>query len=478
MFDTIIIGGGIVGCTIARELSKYNLKTLLVEMGEDIASGISKANSGIIHSGVHQKVGSLKAKLNIEGNLMYDLLSKELDFTLIRNGAFILAFNEDEYEALKVLHENGQAMGIPGLKLLTKEEVREIEPNIASDIYGALQTKTSAIISPYDTTLAFAENAAENGVEFKFHTKITKIEKTEQGYYRLESEDGSLFESKAVINAAGLYSDELYNQLHENRIHITPIKGEYCLFTKVVGQMVKSTVFQVPTQVSKGILVTPTVDGNLLVGPNAIKVEDKQDYTTHREELDTLLQQGMKSIPKIPMAGMLTNFAGLRPHVEEGDFIIEDDKENPGVIHLVGIDSPGLTAAPAIAVNVAKMLGEYLPLNLKADFQPNRKGAIRFAELSLEEKNRLIQENPAYGKIVCKCEGITEGEILDAIHRPLGATSVDGVKRRTRATMGGCQGTGCLFPISKIICRELGIHMSDLMKNAKESNAIGYKGVE
>lgn len=471
MKDIIVIGAGVVGCAIARELSKYNLDVLVVDKNEDVAEGISKANSGIIHGGYNEKKGTLKAKLNLEGNKMMDELSKELQFPFKRNGALVLAFNEEELDKIKNLKANGDELGVEGLEILNKKEVIELENNINSDVVGALHVKTSGIVSPYEMTLAFAENAVENGVEFKLGQAVKNI-KREDNIYKLTLDNDKNLEAKMIINASGLGGAYLNNLINEVKYEISPVKGEYCLFDKVAGGMCKKTLFQVPSKLGKGVLVTPTVDGNLLLGPNA-----KADggVSTSRSGIDEIMEKSKKTIKELPFARVLNTFSGLRPKVEGEDFIIEEAKDNPNFINVIGIDSPGLTAAPAIATYIIDLISDKIDLSKKDNFKSTREKMIRMADLSIEEKNKLIKENPSYGKMVCKCEFVTEGEIIDSIKRPLGATTLDGVKRRTRAMMGGCQGTGCMIPISMILSKTLNIDISQVNKNSKSSTVVGFK---
>ena len=468
MRDIIVIGAGVVGCSIARELSKYNLDVLVVEKNSE---GISKGNSGIVHAGYNEKIGTLKAKLNIEGNKMFDDLSRDLQFPFKRNGAFILAFSDEEMKTLESLKENGEKLGVEGLEILTREEALNIEPNLNKEIVGVLNVKTSGIVSPYEMTIALAENAAENGVEFKLNSKVTNIEKISEGY-KVTLNNKELVSGKLIINASGLEGAFLNNLVSMSKREINPVKGEYCLFDKVAGAMINKTLFQVPNKLSKGVLVTPTAEGNLLVGPNAV---EGKTLETSREGIDEILDKSKKSLEELPVARILNTFSGIRPKTKGGDFIIEEVEDAKNFINVIGIDSPGLTAAPAIGVYVVNMIKERLDLVEKKNFKKTREKIVRFAELSLEEKNRLIKEKPAYGHMVCKCECVTEGEIVESIHRPIKALTVDAIKRRTRASMGGCQGTGCTLPISKILSRELGIDISDINKNSEGSPVIGFK---
>ncbi|HAT4124735.1 TPA: NAD(P)/FAD-dependent oxidoreductase [Clostridium perfringens] len=471
MRDIIVIGAGVVGCSIARELSKYNLDVLVVEKNSDVSEGISKGNSGIVHAGYNEKIGTLKAKLNIEGNKIFDDLSRDLQFPFKRNGAFILAFSDEEMKTLESLKENGEKLGVEGLEILTREEALNIEPNLNKEIVGVLNVKTSGIVSPYEMTIALAENAAENGVEFKLNSKVTNIEKISEGY-KVTLNNKEVVNGKLIINASGLEGVFLNNLVSMSKREINPVKGEYCLFDKVAGAMINKTLFQVPNKLSKGVLVTPTAEGNLLVGPNAV---EGKTLETSREGIDEILYKSKKSLEELPVARILNTFSGIRPKTKEGDFIIEEVEDAKNFINVIGIDSPGLTAAPAIGVYVVNMIKERLDLVEKKNFKKTREKIVRFAELSLEEKNKLIKEKPAYGHMVCKCEFVTEGEIVEAIHRPIKALTVDAIKRRTRASMGGCQGIGCTLPISKILSRELGIDISDINKNSEGSPVIGFK---
>ncbi|HII4441260.1 TPA: NAD(P)/FAD-dependent oxidoreductase [Clostridium perfringens] len=471
MRDIILIGAGVVGCSIARELSKYNLDVLVVEKNSDVSEGVSKGNSGIVHAGYNEKIGTLKAKLNIEGNKMFDDLSRDLQFPFKRNGAFILAFSDKDMKTLESLKEKGEKLGIEGLEILTREEALNIEPNLNKEIVGVLNVKTSGIVSPYEMTIALAENAAENGVEFKLNSKVTSIEKISEGY-KVTLNNKEIVNGKLIINASGLEGAFLNNLVSMSKREINPVKGEYCLFDKVAGAMINKTLFQVPSKLSKGVLVTPTAEGNLLVGPNAV---EGKTLETSREGIDEILDKSKKSLEELPLARILNTFSGIRPKTNHGDFIIEEVEDAKNFINVIGIDSPGLTAAPAIGVYVVNMIKDKLDLIEKKNFKKTREKIARFAELSLEEKNRLIKEKPAYGHMVCKCEFVTEGEIVEAIHRPIPALTVDAIKRRTRASMGGCQGIGCTLPISKILSRELGIDISDINKNSEGSPVIGFK---
>ena len=430
-YDVVIIGGGVIGSSIARALSKYECRTVLLEKEEDVCSGTSKANSAIVHAGYDAKTGSLKAKLNVKGNAMMGDLSKELDFDFKRNSSLVLCFAEEDRPALQALYERGVANGVPDISILTGDEVRKMEPNVSGEVVAALYAPTGGIVCPFGLTIALAENACDNGVEFVFNTKAEKVEKTTEGY-RVITNNG-VFETRYVVNAAGVYSDEIHNMVSEKKLHIVPRRGEYCLLDKEAGNHVSATVFQLPGKYGKGILVSPTIHGNLLVGPTAVDQEDKDGTYTTAEGLAEACEKATKSINNIPFRQVITSFSGLRAHEDGDDFIIGEAEDAPGFFDAAGIESPGLSCAPAIGEYLAGMIEEKAGFGKNPNFNPVRKGIVKAARLNTEERAELIRKNPAYGAIVCRCETISEGEIVDAIRRPLGATTIDGVKRRCGA---------------------------------------------
>ena len=465
MKDVIIIGAGVSGCAIARELSRYQLDICVLERESDICEGTSKANSGIVHGGFDAKPGTLKAKLNVLGNSMMDEMSKKLDFEFKRNGSMVVCQNEMGIPALEKLLEQGKENGVKGMKILKREQALELEPNLADGVYAVLYIPSGGIVCPFGMNIAYAENAAQNGVEFKLGTEVQLIERVGQDY-RIQTNQG-VFETKYVINAAGVYADVFHNMVSELKIHIMPRRGDYCLLDKTAGDLVRHTIFQLPTEKGKGVLVTPTIHGNLLLGPTAIDIEDKEATATTAKGLQEVLEKCTKSVKNIPFKQVITSFAGLRAHEEHGEFIIGEVEDAKGFIDVAGIESPGLTSAPAIGIYVRDILAEKMELKEKENFVEERKGIVRFLDLPKEEQNRLLQENQAYGQIVCRCEQITEGEILDAIHRPLGATTLDGVKRRTRAGMGRCQAGFCTPKVMEILARELHLELKDIRKNGR-----------
>lgn len=470
MYDVIIIGGGVTGCCIARELSKQKRNILVLEKASDVCEGTSKANSGIVHAGYDAAPGSLKAQLNVWGNQMMGDLAKELDFPFKRSGSFVLMFDENDRPGLDKLYEKGKANGVQELQILTKEQILMKEPNLSENVVAALYAPTAGIVCPFGLTVAMAENAAVNGVCFHPNTEVTKIVKKD-GYYEIETNKG-IYETKYVINAAGVYADVLHNMVSEKKLHITARRGEYCLMDKAVGNYVSSTIFQLPGAKGKGVLVTPTVHGNLLVGPNAEDVEDKEAVNTTAEGLDDILQRGSRSVKAMPRGKVITSFAGLRAHEDGGDFIIGEVEDAKGFIDVAGIESPGLSSAPAIGVYVAALMQEINPVAEKEDFIKTRKGIPNMALLSMDERSKLIKKSPAYANVICRCELVTEGEIVEAIHRPVGATTLDGIKRRTRAGMGRCQAGFCSPKTVEILARELGVSMDEITKMGGKSSFI------
>ena len=479
MYDIAIIGAGVVGCAIARELSKYRVKACVIEREEDVCCGTSKANSAIIHAGFDATPGKLKAKLNVQGNAMMDQLSKDLDIPFQRNGSLVVCTKDQNREELEKLLEKGKANGVPDLRILEREELLALEPNLSDDITCALLAPTGGIVCPFHMTIAFAENAYTNGVEFFLNTEVRQIHKTSNGYQlevlKKETDITELMVAKTIINAAGVYADVFHNMVSNEKLHITARKGEYMLLDKTAGTHVSHTIFQLPSNMGKGVLVTPTVHGNLLVGPTATDIENKEGVNTTAEGLDTLSQKAGISVKNLPLRQVITSFAGLRAHEDQDDFVIGEAPDAEGFFDAAGIESPGLSSAPAIGVMVAEMVAAKLNLNENPDFIGIRNGILNPNTLSMEERNKLIKEKPAYGNIICRCEMITEGEIIDAIKRPLGARSLDAVKRRTRAGMGRCQSGFCSPRTMEILEREVPMSMFDITKNGGSSKfVVGY----
>ena len=468
MFDIIVIGAGVSGCAIARELSRRKANVLVVERAEDVCCGTSKANSAIVHAGYDAKHGTLMAKLNVQGSLLMPQLAKELNFSYQRNGSLVVMMNEEDRPNLVALYENGLANGVKELRIIEREELRQLEPNISDDAVAALYAPTGAIVCPFGLTIALAENAAKNGVQFQFDTEVTGIEKTEGGW-KVETTQGPL-KAKVVVNAAGVYADKLHNMVSQESMTIIPRRGDYFLLDRTTEGFVKRTIFQLPGKLGKGVLVAPTVHGNTIVGPTAIDVEDKDATGTTQAGLDDVRAKSGMAVKNLPLRQTITSFAGLRAHESRHEFFI--GQIAPGFVDCAAIESPGLSSAPAIGQMVAQIVEDILDLKPNPDFDPHREGFLNPQKLSFEERAQLVKENPAYGTIVCRCESVTEGEILDAIHRVPGAKSLDGVKRRVRAGMGRCQGGFCGPKVMEILARERQISMAEVTKSGGDSKLI------
>ena len=484
MYDVIIIGAGVTGAAAARELSRYKLSVCVLEKEEDVCCGTSKANSAIVHAGFDAETGTLKARFNVRGSEMMEELARDLDIPYKRNGAMVVCIDESGKDGLRELYERGVANGVKDLRILDRQECLAMEPNLSENVVAALYAPTSAISCPFMLYIALAENANVNGVDFFFNTKVEALtpftcEKCGEPVWKIRTNNGE-YRARYVINAAGVYADVLHNMVSEKKIRITPRRGDYCLLDKTAGGHVSHTIFAQPTKMGKGVLVTPTVHGNLLVGPTAVDVEDREGCNTTAEGIDTLIARAGDQVRDLPMRQVITSFAGLRAHEEGGEFIIGEAEDAPHFIDCAGIESPGLSSCPAIGEYIGAMMKEKLGLEEKEDWVGTRKGILDPSALSREERNELINKNPAYGRIICRCESVTEGEIIDAIRRPLGARSLDGVKRRTRAGMGRCQAGFCSPRTMEIINRELGLPYEEITKNGRASRLVigRTKGVE
>lgn len=470
MYDVIIIGAGVTGCAVARYLSRYQGSALVLERAEDVCCGTSKANSAIIHAGFDAAHGSLMAKMNVQGNRMVPGLAKELDFPFRRNGSLVVCMSEEDMPRLQALYENGVKNGVEGLEIVDARRLHELEPNVSKNAVAALWAPTGGIVCPFNMTIALAENANANGVDFRFNTKVTGFTRGEEGW-TVHTEQGD-FRTRYVVNAAGVYADVLHNMVSARKLHITPRRGDYCLLDRQVGGFVSHTVFQLPGKLGKGVLVSPTVHGNIIVGPTAIDIEDRDGTNTTAAGLEELIAKAGISVDNLPIRQTITSFAGLRAHEDHHEFVIGEAEDAPGFVDCAGIESPGLTSAPAIGLTVAELLQEKLGLREKEDFIATRKGLLDPKSLTWDAYQALIRENPAYGQIICRCEQVTEGEIIDAIRRPLGARSLDGVKRRTRAGMGRCQAGFCSPRVMEILARELGVSQAEITKCGGASRLI------
>ena len=469
MYDITVIGAGVVGGLVARELAKYDVKICILDKENDVAMGATKANSAIVHAGFDAKEGSLKAKMNVRGSEMMEDVARELGVKYNRNGSLVVAF-ENERAEVEAIYERGLKNKVEGIRIVEKDELFAMEPNLNPDLSCALYAPTGAIICPYELCIAAVGNAMDNGAELKLNFEVVGIEKKD-GYYVIKGADGREVETKYVINSAGVYSDKVAEMTGDADFSVRPRRGEYMVLDKECGSFVSKTIFHTPTKMGKGILVTPTVDGNLLLGPTAVDMDDKEDISVTPEGFANIMKGASDNAKNVPFFKVITSFCGLRATGNVGDFII---KFRDGVITLGGIESPGLSSSPAIAEYVVELFADNgIKFEKKADFNPIRKPAHAFREMSMEEKNEVIKRDNRYGRIVCRCEEITEGEIVEAIHANPGATDVDGVKRRTRSGMGRCQGGFCSPVVVEILQRELGVDFESVTKFGKGS-VINY----
>lgn len=472
MYDVLIVGAGVIGGMVARELSKYDLSVCVLEKENDVAVGASKANSGIIHGGYDPEPGTLKAKMNSRGVELLYKTAKMLNVPYRKNGSMICAFGDDEEPGVMKLYERGVKNGIKGMKILSGEDARKSEPALSSAVSLVLLVPSAGIICPYKLTIAAMGNAMDNGVEFKKNFEITDV-KRKNGVFTVAAGDGRTAEGKYLINCAGCYSDKIAQMAGDGSFKIIPRAGEYLLLDKAQGKTVSHTIFQVPTKAGKGILVTPTVDGNLLTGPTAAAVEDPENNEVTPTGISTVFSLAKKSVPEVDFSQVITSFAGVRSSEKNGDFIIEASRETRGLVNVAAIDSPGLTCSVAIAEYVVDILKELgVALNKKSEWVGTRENTEAFNQMNDEQKNEFIKKNPDYGKIVCRCEAITEGEIRDAIRRNPGALDMDGVKRRTRSGMGRCQGGFCSPYVMRLIAEEIGVEKEEVTKNGGNSKLV------
>lgn len=500
MFDVAVIGAGVTGGMIARELSRYNLSICILEKMNDVAMGATRANSAIVHAGFDAKEGSLKAKFNVKGSEMMENVAKELGVKYKRNGSLVIGFNEEDRREIENLYARGCANGVRDLQILEKEALHELEPNLSDTVECALYAPTGAIICPYELTIAAIGNAMDNGVALIRNFEVGSITKVDDHFEITAKPNGDMqasfdstdavdkayaadpvdaadgaantIQARIVINAAGVYADEIAAMAGDTSFTINPRRGEYILLDKECGHLVSHTIFRTPSKMGKGILVTPTVDGNLLTGPTSVDISDKEDTTTTAEGFALIIKEALENVDSIPFGKTITSFCGLRATGSTGDFVINAPME--GFINVAGIESPGLSASPAIAEHVADMAaaqGAALGMTFepKADFNPYRAPMHHFREASIAEKQEIIRKDRSYGKIVCRCEGVTEGEILAAIRTNPKAMDLDGVKRRTRAQMGRCQGGFCSPHIVEMIAAELNTPIEKVTKSGGNS---------
>ena len=457
MKDVTIIGAGVIGAAAARELARYQLDVLVLERESDVGEITSAANSAIVHSGYDPVPGTEKAAMNVLGNKLYDQMCEDLDVEMEKIGSLTIATNDEEMAILRDLEDRAGKNGVP-IQMLGHDETLAIEPNLTDKVQLALFAPTAGIVNPFELPIALMENAMDNGVELKLNSEVKRIEKLANGW-RIETTNGT-YESRVIINAAGLHADEISNQAIGTQFDIRPRKGEYFVLDHFDPNFVKHTIFTVPSSKGKGILVSPTTHGNYILGPSSEFVERKDDYATDAETLGKVLETARMLVPTIPMNQVIRQFSGLRAVEQSGHFIIEETQ--PGFVNLLGIQSPGLTSCPAIAQEAAKFVSHTVPLVPKTDFNPKRRPLVRLNHMTPEDRAEYVRQHPVFGNIVCRCEVVSEGEVLDAIHRNCGATTVRGVKKRVRPGFGKCQGGFCQPRVLRILARELGVDQADI----------------
>jgi len=474
-YDVLIIGAGVVGNSIARELSRYRLNIGVLEREQDVGMGTSSRNSGVLHSGIHYKPGTLRARLNVQGNALMKDLCRELRVKIDYIGKLTVAFDKTDVETLERLKAQGEANGVPGLEILDTDQMREKQPDVGG--IKALLSPSTGIICPYGLTIALAENAAMNGVSFFLGHEVSSIKRNGHGFL-VKAANGKSLKTRLLINAAGLYSDSVCKMLGINEYRIYPCRGEYLILDKRLKGRLSVLVYPAPGHggAGLGIHLTNTVDGNILIGPSNEYIDDRDDYASTAAVVEQLKKEGHELLLGLSTSDFIRSFSGIRPKQtspEEGgfkDFVIESRKDVPGFINLVGIESPGLTSAPAIALMIRDMVGEIMPLIKKDNFTAERPGRVgTFSELSPEEKADLVANDPDYGEIVCRCEQVTKREILDAIQNSLGSRTIAGIRYRARAMMGRCQGGFCLPRIVEILEKEFGYDPKDFILNRPES---------
>ena len=475
MYDVAIIGAGVVGGMIARTLARYDLKICILEKENDVAMGATKANSAIVHAGFDAEEGTFKAELNVKGSQMMKKITDELGVKYKNNGSLVIGFNEEDKNMIETLLKRGIKNGVKDLRVIDKKELKEIEPNVSENAICALYAPTGAIVCPYELTVAAIGNAMDNGVDLKCNFGVKAINKIDSGY-EICSEDDSV-KARFIVNAAGLFADRIANMIGDNSFNITPRRGEYILLDKECGNLITRTIFRTPSKMGKGILVSPTVDGNLLLGPTSVNISDKDDKSTTSDGFTRIIREANENINGILHNKTITSFCGLRAVGDSGDFIINSPQK--GFINVAGIESPGLSASPAIAFKIQGMLEKQgLLLKEKDNYNPIRKPMHYFKDADIDQKNEIIKKDKSFGRIICRCETVTEGEILEAIRTNPKPRDLDGVKRRTRAQMGRCQGGFCTPYIMRLLSKELNISYDEITKCGGASKLITGKTKE
>lgn len=473
-YDVVIVGAGVCGCAIARELARRECSVLVVEREDDVGCGTSKANSAIVHAGFDAPAGSLMARLNVEGNRLMYWWCEELGVACPQIGSLVVCTSEETRGGLEELLERGRANGVPDLRVVERDELVQMEPNVSDDAVAALWAPTGGIVDVLALVAAVAENAAANGAEFALGTQVTGIDVRSGGGFGVATDRGNVT-ARVVVNAAGVYADQIHNMVCPDRLEIVPRKGEYWLLDTTAGAHVRHTVFCLPTKMGKGVLVSPTVHGNLLLGPTATDVEDKRATDTTALGLAEVTEKCAVAVRDVPLSEVITSFAGLRAHRAEHEFLIGESAQVPGFVDCAAIESPGLTSAPAIGEMVAGIVANVLgcPPKPEGAFEPRRRRIPNLSDITLDEWQALIDEDRAYGRIVCRCCRVSEAQIADAIRRPVGARTLDGVKRRTGAMMGRCQGGFCTPKIMALLEREVeGLELAEVSKSGLGSELI------
>ena len=464
-----VVGAGVVGCCVARELCRFAVRVVVLEAGDDLACGATRANSGIVHAGFDPQPGTLKARYNALGSALYPRWASELGFGYYRNGSMVAAFSDEELAGSDELLARGHANGIEGLRNVDADEARAMEPALSSEVRGALIAETGAICDPYGITYGAAENAAANGAEFLFDERVVAIDRATAPRWRIRTASGLVVEADAVVNAAGVHADEINNLVSGRKLEITPVRGGYILYESSLGSLFHHTIFQVPGPAGKGVLVSPTVHGNLFVGPNAVPQQSKESLGTTREGLEFIIDRARRTWPDCSTRGMITNFAGLRASGASRDFVVGEAEDAPRFFNAACIDSPGLTAAPAIAEDLSRRIAEALAARENPSFDPIRRPRPLLVMMGEDGIERAIAEDPAWGNIVCSCCKVSEGEIVAALRGPLPVLSLDALKWRCGAMMGECHGGFCTSKILRIVCRELGCRPEEVDKRLRGS---------
>lgn len=470
IWDVCIIGGGVIGCAIARELARYDLSIIVLEKHSDVCEGTSKANSAIVHAGYDAEPGTAKARLNVAGNRLFEDWCRDLEVPFRRNASLVVIFSAEDLPKLQALLLRGQQNGVPGLRIIGQAELRAREPHLAPEACYALLAESGGICSPYELTIALAAQAAINGVEIRLNTEVLDIRRQDEKFVIQTKEEN--LESRILVNAAGVYADRINNQLSSDSFTITPRRGEYWMIDKNFGQAFSSTIFQLPTATGKGILITPTVEGTVILGPTSEDIEDREDVRTTAVKLAEILRTAERTWPGIPDKSFITTFAGIRAHSDRTDFILGEAPDVPGLINAAGIESPGLTAAPAIAAELSALAAGLSGARLKPAFLPAWPAHRCFRTMDTAGRQAAVTEDPSFGRIVCRCEQVSEAEIRAAIRRPVGAKTLDGIKRRTRAGMGRCQGGFCTPRVVKILSEELGVSPLEITKSGGSSRIL------